>query len=308
MNILCTGGAGFIGSVLVETLLDSGHKVTVLDNFQHGENSLGHLCHWKTLSIVRGDAFHVGLVKVRDFDVVIPLAAVVGATACDADPTKAERTNEHAIQMLCLSMSNEQALIIPITNSGYGIGEPGQPCTEDSPLNPLSHYGRTKVAAEKYAMARENSISLRLATVFGMSARMRMDLLVNDLVWRAMRDRSVVIFEGHFVRNYIHVADVAQAFVHAINNFDAMKGNVYNVGLSDANLTKLELCARIKAQLPDFTYLEAPIGEDPDQRNYIVSNDKLEATGWNPSVSLDDGISELIKGYVSLNPMRYRNA
>jgi nucleoside-diphosphate-sugar epimerase len=196
---------------------------------------------------------------------------------------------------------------MPVTNSGYGIGEKGKFCTEETPLRPISTYGVTKVKAEEAVLKRENSISLRLATVFGMSPRMRLDLLVNDFVYRALHDRAVLIFEGYFKRNYIHVRDVVNVFLHAIANFEKMKGKPYNVGLDDANLSKLELCAVIKKHLPDFVYVEAPIGEDPDKRDYIVSNARIAATGFNPEWSLDRGIEELIKGFTILRNTIYSN-
>jgi nucleoside-diphosphate-sugar epimerase len=196
---------------------------------------------------------------------------------------------------------------MPVTNSGYGIGQPGIPCTEESPLNPISLYGTSKVEAEKAVLERENSISFRLATVFGMAPRMRLDLLVNDFVYRAVNDRALVIFEGHFKRNYIHIRDVARVFLHAIANFETMRGRPYNVGLEDANLSKLELCSVIQKHLPQFVYLEAPIGEDPDKRDYIVSNQRILSTGWKPAHSLDDGIRELIKGYRILKNSAYAN-
>jgi nucleoside-diphosphate-sugar epimerase len=204
-------------------------------------------------------------------------------------------------------LSRHQRLIMPITNSGYGVGEAGKACTEESPLRPVSLYGINKVEAEQIVLDRENSISLRLATVFGMSPRMRIDLLVNDFVHRAVNDRFVVLFEAHFKRNYIHVRDVARAFQHGLANFEEMRGRPFNVGLSDANLSKAELCERIKAQLPSFVYMEAPIGEDPDKRDYIVSNARIEATGYQPAYSLDDGIRELIKGFRMIRNSVYGN-
>jgi nucleoside-diphosphate-sugar epimerase len=196
---------------------------------------------------------------------------------------------------------------MPVTNSGYGVGEKGKPCTEESPLRPISTYGITKVKAEEAVLQRENSISFRLATVFGLSPRMRLDLLVNDFVYRAVNDRAVMIFEGHFKRNYIHIRDVVRTFLHGMAHFDGMKGRPYNVGLEDANLSKLELCAVIKRHLPKFVYLEAPIGEDPDKRDYIVSNARILATGFKPEWNLDRGIQELIKGYVILRNTIYSN-
>ena len=196
---------------------------------------------------------------------------------------------------------------MPVTNSGYGIGQPGISCTEESPLKPISLYGTSKVEAEQAVLERENSISFRLATVFGMASRMRMDLLVNDFVYRAVTDRALVIFEGHFKRNYIHIRDVARVFLHGLQNFETMRGRAYNVGLEDANLTKLELCAVIQKHLPKFVYLEAPIGEDPDKRDYIVSNQRILSTCWAPEWTLDRGIRELIKGYTILKNSSYAN-
>jgi nucleoside-diphosphate-sugar epimerase len=209
--------------------------------------------------------------------------------------------------MLLTLRSKEQRIILPNTNSGYGIGAGGVACTEKSPLRPISLYGRTKVQAEAAVLEAGNAITFRLATVFGLSPRMRIDLLVNDFVHRAVTDRAVTVFEGHAKRNYIHVRDVARAFLHALAHFDAMKNEAYNVGLSDANLSKLELCQEIKRHLPYFVFLEAPIGEDPDKRNYIVSNEKIERTGFRPRYSLHDGIQELIKGFTILRNGKYAN-
>jgi nucleoside-diphosphate-sugar epimerase len=240
-------------------------------------------------------------------DVIIPLAALVGAPMCNLDRTAAQTTNYDAVKMLCGLVSKEQWIIMPVTNSGYGIGEQGKFCTEDSPLRPISLYGVTKVQAEEEVLKRENSMSFRLATVFGMSPRMRTDLLVNDFVYRAIYDRAVVIFEGHFKRNYIHIRDIARLFVHGLKNFSHMRGKAYNAGLEDANLSKLELCAVIKKHLPSFVYLEAPIGEDPDKRDYIVSNARLLGTGFKTEWDLDRGIQELIKGYTILRNSIYSN-
>jgi nucleoside-diphosphate-sugar epimerase len=309
MRILVTGGAGYLGSVLVPTLLAHGHEVTVLDNFMFRQASLADCCHYETFQVVRGDARDEALVKklLARADLIIPLAALVGVPLCNSDATATLTTNQHAIEMLCRLASRDQWIMMPVTNSGYGIGEKDKYCTEDSPLRPLSTYGVTKVRAEQAVLARDNSLSFRLATVFGMSPRMRIDLLVNDFVYRAVHDRAVVIFEGHFKRNYIHIRDVARAFLHGIAHFDQMKGRPYNVGLDDANLSKLELCAVIQKHLPKFIYLEAPIGEDPDKRDYIVSNARLAATGFKPEWSLDRGIRELIKGYTILRNSLYGN-
>ena len=309
-NILITGGAGYLGAVLVGQLLELGNKVTVLDNFMFGPNSLLDCCHYDSFEVVRGDARDRGLLEklVKDKDVIIPLAALVGAPLCACDKIGAETTNTGAIKTLTEILSREQRIIIPITNSGYGIGQKGIYCTEQTPLNPVSFYGKTKVEAEKIALGRENSVSLRLATVFGASPRMRIDLLVNDFTYRAVRDRFIVIFEGHFKRNYIHIRDVARVFIHAMDKFDDMKNESYNVGLSDANLSKLELCAKIKEQIPDFVFLEAAMGKDPDKRNYIVSNEKIAKTGFSPDYSLEMGIAELIKSYTIINNSKYSNA
>jgi nucleoside-diphosphate-sugar epimerase len=309
LRILVTGGAGYLGSVLVPTLLEQGHSVTVLDNFLFNQSSLLECCANRRFSVVRGDCREASVLMrgLRDADLIIPLAALVGAPACDADPTAARSTNLEAIKLLIERRSPRQRILYPTTNSGYGIGEKGKFCTEESPLRPVSLYGVTKVEAERAVLDAGNSITFRLATVFGMSPRMRIDLLVNDFVYRAINDRTVVVFEGHAQRNYIHVRDVARAFLHAIGHFDNMRDQPFNVGLSDANLSQLELCARIKQHLPQFVYLEAPVGEDPDKRDYIVSNEKIERAGFRPAHSLDDGIGELIKGYTVLRNGRYGN-
>ena len=308
-SILVTGGAGYLGSTLVPELLKAGHKVTVLDNFMFKQNSLAHVCHDPNFTVERGDARDVETMKrlLKGADIVIPLAALVGAPLCKIDPIGATTTNKDAILAMLKLMSRDQWLLMPTTNSGYGVGEQGKFCTEETPLRPLSLYGRDKVEVEKAVLGCENAISFRLATVFGMSPRMRIDLLVNDFTHRAVTDRFVVLFEAHFKRNYIHVRDVARAFLHGIDNFDTMKGEPYNVGLSDANISKHELCERIKKHVPDFVFLEAPVGEDPDKRDYIVSNAKIEATGFRQAHSLDAGIRELIKGYAMIRNAVYGN-
>ena len=309
MNILITGGAGYIGSVLTPTLLTNGHAVTVVDNFMFRQNSLTDCCHYPAFHVVRGDCRDEATMKplIAKADVLIPLAALVGAPLCDRDPMAAQTTNLDAVAMLCRLASEQQWILMPVTNSGYGVGEKGKYCTEDTPLRPISLYGVTKVKAEEKVLERQNSISFRLATVFGMSPRRRVDLLVNDFVHRALSDRAVVIFEGHFKRNYVHVRDVVRAFLHGLDKFATMKGRPYNVGLDDANLSKLELCAVIKKHLPRFVFLEAPIGEDPDKRDYIVSNARIAATGFKPGWDLDRGIQELIKGFTILRNSLYSN-
>jgi len=308
-HILITGGAGYLGSIMVPALLDAGYRVTVLDNFMFKQNPLAHVCANPDFDVVRGDARDEALIKgiLKDVDVVIPLAALVGAPLCNMDRLGTETINRDAVVMLCQLMSKDQRILMPITNSGYGIGEKGKFCTEETPLRPISLYGTTKVEAEAAVLERGNAISFRLATVFGMAPRFRLDLLVNDFVYRAVHDRAVVLFEADFKRNYIHVRDVTNAFLHGLNNFDAMKDEPYNVGLSDANLSKRELCEKIHEHLPSFVFLEAPIGEDPDKRDYIVSNEKIEATGFKPAFSLDDGIRELIKGYRMIRNSQYGN-
>ncbi|MCI0704799.1 MAG: SDR family oxidoreductase [Planctomycetia bacterium] len=308
-TVLVTGGAGYIGSVLVPLLLRDGHVVHVLDNFRFDQTSLTECCIDPNFRVTHGDCRDIATLTraLRDADVILPLAAIVGAPACDRDPTAAVTTNLDAIKQLLSLRSKHQRVILPNTNSGYGIGEPESICTEDSPLRPISLYGRTKVEAERAVLEAGNALTFRLATVFGMSPRMRIDLLVNDFVYRAVTDRALVVFEGHAKRNFIHVRDVARAFRHAIDNFESMQGKPYNVGLSDANLSKLELCAAIRAQLPGFVYVEAAVGEDPDKRDYIVSNARIESTGFTPRVSLADGIRELIKGYTIVRNARFGN-
>jgi len=299
MRVLVTGGGGYIGSVLVHRLLFAQYEVTVLDNFKFNQTSLLGLCHNADLHIIRGDARDEETVMraVEGADFIIPLAAIVGASACSKDWIAAESTNVGAIRILTRCRSGEQKIIYPCTNSGYGIGEEGIYCTEETPLRPISLYGKEKVEAERIILDAGNSISLRLATVFGTSPFMRLGLLVNNFAYRAVTDGFVVLYQGHFKRNYIHVQDVAGAFIHCIRNFETMKNEVYNVGLSDANLSKRELCQEIKKQVPDFYFVEAEVGEDIDQRNYVIDNSKIEKTGFKCEFSLQEGITELIKGY-----------
>ena len=309
-KVLVTGAAGYIGSTLVPALLDAGYAVTALDNFMYGQDSLASVCYHPAFSLVRGDVRSAEVMRplVTGADIIIPLAALVGAPLCDRDPIAATTTNKDAIVNMLPWLGREQLVLLPITNSGYGIGEPGKYCTEDTPIRPISLYGRDKVAVEQILLERHpNAISFRLATVFGISPRMRLDLLVNDFTYRAYTDRFIVLFESHFKRNYIHVRDVARAFLHGIDHFDAMKGGPYNVGLSDANLSKNELCQRIQKYVPEFVPIEAPIGEDPDKRDYIVSNAKIEATGFRPDHSLDAGIQELIRGYRMIRNAKFGN-
>jgi nucleoside-diphosphate-sugar epimerase len=309
-NVLVTGGAGYLGSTLVPALLDRGFAVTVVDNFMYGQDSLAGVCYHPAFSLVRGDVRSMDTMRplLSRADIIIPLAARVGAPLCDRDPAAATSTNLQAIVDMLDGLSRDQRVLLPVTNSGYGVGEAGTFCTEETPIRPISLYARDKVEAERRLLEQHPSaVSFRLATVFGMSPRMRIDLLVNDFTYRACMDRFIVLFESHFKRNFIHVRDVTRAFLHGIDNFDAMKGQVYNVGLSDANLSKLELCQRIQQQLPSFVFVESAIGSDPDKRDYIVSNEKVERTGYRPAFSLDDGIRELIKGFAMIRNSKYAN-
>ena len=308
-NILVTGGAGYLGSTMVPDLLAVGHKVTVLDNFMFKQSSLNAVCHHPNFSVVKGDIRVESVMAplMKEADIIIPLAALVGAPMCSLDPVGASTVNHDAIDLMLKLLSRQQVVLMPTTNSAYGTGNENNFCTEESELRPISQYAKEKVAIEKELMQHENAISFRLATVFGMSPRMRTDLLVNDFTYRAVHDRFVVLFESSFKRNYVHVRDVSRVFQHAIDNFDAMKGQIYNVGLSDANVSKKELCEIIHKQLPDFTFIDAPVGKDPDQRNYIVSNDKIEATGFKTAYSLDAGIADLIKGYNMIKNSVYGN-
>ena len=308
-NILVTGGAGYIGSTLVPDLLSKKHKVTVVDNFMYDQTSLATSIRDRNFEIIFGDVRDESLMKklVSKADIIIPLAAIVGAPACDKDPVTAQSINKDSILWLLKQVSKSQQVIMPTTNSAYGSGDKNNFCDENSPLNPLSLYARDKVVVEKSLLEHENSTSFRLATVFGISPRMRLDLLVNNFTLRAITDGFVIVFEGHFKRNYIHILDVVQAFNLAIEKKDQFKGEIFNVGLSQANISKIELCQEIKKIVPDFLFLEAPLGKDPDQRNYIVSNKKIEALGFSPAVSLQEGLNELVKGLKMFNHKPFTN-
>lgn len=308
-KILVTGGAGYLGSTMVPDLLAAGHKVTVVDNFMFKQTSLNHVCHNSNFDVIKGDIRVESTIKplLKDADIVIPLAALVGAPICNLDPIGAQTTNHDAILMMMKHISKEQRILMPTTNSAYGTGDENNFCTEESPLRPISKYAIDKVEIEKHLMEHENAISFRLATVFGMSPRMRIDLLVNDFAYRAVYDRFVVLFESHFKRNYVHVRDVSRAFQHGINKFDEMRGQVYNVGLSEANVSKYELCVQIQKLIPEFVFVEAAVGKDPDQRNYIVSNEKIERAGFKTNVTLEQGLQELVKGFKMLKNTLYGN-
>ncbi|MEM4259548.1 MAG: NAD(P)-dependent oxidoreductase [Candidatus Pacearchaeota archaeon] len=308
-KILITGGAGYLGSIITRHLLEQGNKVTCLDNLMYHQRTPLMFIDNPNYDFVFGDCRNKSLLSdlVPKHDVILPLAAIVGMPACNMRPQEAIAINFEAIKNLDEIRGREQILIYPNTNSGYGTTTGETYCDENSPLNPISLYGKLKVNAEKLLLESENAISLRLATVFGISPRMRLDLLVNDFVWQAMTSGAVLIYEKNFKRNYIHIKDVARAFEHSINNFSIMKNNAFNLGLDNANLSKAELAAKIKEYLPRFTIVEGE-GKDPDKRNYIVSNQKIRKTGFSTKFSLDDGIQELIKGYQVLLPNNpYKN-
>jgi len=308
-HVLITGGAGYIGSILTEHLLRRGDKVTAVDTLMYGDHCLFQFCENPNYEFVRGDARDERIMKdlVPKADVIIPLAAIVGAPACAADPYLAKTINFDSVMLANKLRSQSQLVIYPNTNSGYGTKTGEAFCTEDSPLEPISVYGRTKVDAEMALLGSENSITFRLATVFGASSRMRVDLLVNHFTYAAVTDRYIVIFEKDFKRNYIHVRDVADCFIYAIENSAKMRGRPYNLGLDDANLSKEQLALKVKDHVPDFYIHFAPIGEDPDKRDYIVSNQRLREAGFEARRGLDAGIKELIKAYRTLGRKRYAN-
>ena len=302
MKILITGGAGYLGSVITKNMLDLGHEVTVVDNLTFKQTSPLQFTYNPKYNFIYGDVRNEGLLEklVKSHDVIIPLAAIVGFPACKADPKLSWDVNYEQVKNIVPHLSQNQLILYPNTNSGYGIGENQTECTEESPLNPISVYGESKCAAEK--LLSTSAVCFRLATVFGTSPRMRTDLLVNEFVYKAMTDKYIVVFEKHFKRNFIHIQDVANVFTYAIENYETMKNNVYNVGLSDANLNKEELLTKIKQYIPDFAISYSDYYEDPDKRDYIVSNKKIESIGWLPKYTLDDGIVELMKTYQVLIP------
>jgi len=308
MKVLVTGGAGYIGSILTPRLLQAGHKVTVIDNYMYRQHSLLELCSHPNFEIVRGDVRDHSIVykEAVKADAIIPLAALVGMPACRSNPVLARALNYEAVKFICDIKSPNQMLLYPNTNSGYGQGE-GSKFTEESVLNPVSVYGTTKVEAEKAVRDTPNSLVFRLATVFGVSPRMRLDLLVNDFSYRAWYDRYLVLFESKFIRNYVHVADVADAFNWSIKNWDKVKNEVYNFGLSDCNLSKMDLALEIQKVITDLHISEAPLSLDPDKRNYIVVNDKIESKGFKAQRSLQQGVRELIKSFQIIQPQVYSN-
>lgn len=308
-KVLLTGGAGYIGSVLTKSLLENNYHVNIVDNHMYDQFSLGHLLPHKNLNVLVEDVRNENIMTklISENDIIIPLAAYVGAPLCSKDPIGANSINKESIKFLLSKVSNQQLIIMPTTNSAYGDGQGNIYCDENSPLKPISKYAIDKVEVEKLLMERENSISFRLATVFGISPRMRLDLLVNDFVNRALKDKFIILFEGNFKRNYIHVSDVARSFVYALENQQKFTGEIFNIGLSNANLSKIELCKKIKKHIPEFYFKNAEVGKDPDQRNYIVSNKKIESFGFYPEVSIDEGISELIKCLPCLSQKKHGN-
>lgn len=308
-KILVTGGAGYIGSTLIPKLLAENNFVTVIDSLMYGQTSLLECCISPQFEFIKGDICDQDLMArlIPQFDVIIPLAAIVGAPACKRNPPLTKMINYDAQMFLVRQTSPQQMIIFPNTNSGYGVAENDAYCTEESPLRPISQYGRDKVAVEQALLGCNNAVSLRLATVFGVSPRMRLDLLVNDFTFRAFKDQVIVLFEEHFRRNYIHIRDVVKAFVFAIDNFGLMKDEAFNLGLSTANLTKRQLAEKIQQYVPELHLFSAAVGEDPDKRDYLVSNDKIESLGWLPDYTLDDGIQELLKSFQILRPNQFAN-
>jgi nucleoside-diphosphate-sugar epimerase len=302
MNILITGGAGYVGSMLIQKIFESDiefDKLTVLDNLMYRQTSLTQFCYHDKFEFIQGDVRHREefLPLVQKADVIIPLAAYVGFPACDRDVEAATKVNFEQIKFIIENTSRDQKIIYPNTDSAYGQTDGGEYCTEETPLVPTSHYGRTKTQSE-YALRDANrGIVLRLATVFGIAPRIRLDLLINDFTFKAVTDGYIVLFERHFKRNFVHVQDVATAFIFMLKNYEKYNGEVFNVGNTEANMTKLELCETIQKHVPKFSINVEEFNTDPDKRNYVVDNSKLENEGWSCEFSVDDGIRELIKAY-----------
>ena len=295
-KILITGGAGYIGSMLTTKLIEEGYKVTVIDSLQFSKNSLDHLFAHKNFKFIYGDVRNKNLIKknIKKHNIIIPLAALVGAPLCEKYKKEAKEINFESIKYMLKIINKKQKIIFPTTNSGYGIGQKEKYCDENSPLNPISFYGKTKAEAEKIVLEFDNSICFRLATIFGYSYRMRTDLLVNNFVYKALKSKKLKLYEPHFRRNYIHIIDVVRAFIFAIKNFNKLKSNTYNLGLSSANLTKLMLAKKIKKQFKEVKITIIRNRKDPDQRDYFVSNKKIEKKGFKPIISLEEGIAELL--------------
>ena len=306
-SVLITGGAGYLGSVLTEVLLNKGYRVTVLDNLIYKQTSVAPFAYHPNFDFVLGDVTNESTLKplVESHDVIIPLAAIVGMPACKAQPELTVKVNYEQVKNITQWVTKNQMVLIPNTNSQYGSST--EIITEESPFKPLSLYAETKCNAEKAVLDSGNGITLRLATVFGMSYRMRMDLLVNDFVYKSLENGYLVLFESHFVRNYIHVRDIANTFLFMIENYDKCNNNAFNVGLSSANCSKLVLAETIKKYIPELVIVQNDFKQDFDQRNYIVSNAKLESFGWQPQYSLDGGIQELIKGYKAITKFKNKD-
>ena len=309
MKILITGGAGYLGSVITRNLLKK-HEVIVYDNLMYNQTSLVDLCHHENFTYHYGDVREWSKLKylVEQVDVIIPLAALVGFPSCEKDKELATSINTTQIQNIVDVLSDDQMILYPNTNSGYGTRGDGM-VDETNELTPISHYGQTKCEAEDYIINESNGISFRLATVFGVSSRMRTDLLVNDFVYKLLTDRYITLFEHKFVRNFIHIQDVSRAFEYMINNYYTFNNEIFNLGLSDQNITKKQLVEKIQSHIPDTSVNYSDYYVDPDKRDYIVSNKKIEETGWKPIFTLDDGIKELIQSYKMIVPTQsqYRN-
>ena len=310
MNILITGGAGYLGNVIVRELLKEKFikKITIIDNFFFKQdNSILDFFSDEKINFIRGDVRNKILLKehLKKNDLIIPLAAIVGAPLSALYQTLTKQLNLQQIKNICDMKSTKQIVVLPVTNSGYGIGQKGKFYDENSPLNPISHYGVTKVQAEEYLLNFNNFLSLRLATVFGVSSRMRIDLLVNNFVYKANKYKKLILYESHFVRNFIHIKDVAHAMIFLIKNYDKTKNNIYNVGLEDANLTKKQLALKIKKKIKNLKVIENNFKKDPDKRNYIVSNKKIYNLGWNPKHSIDQGITELINYFTIFKNQKF---
>ena len=303
MKILITGGAGYLGSIITGRMLASGHHVTVLDKLIFNQISLLPYTSSSNFKFIHGDVRNTELLKklCSENDVVIPLAAIVGFPACAADPKLAHEINFEQISNI-INFAKGKKILYPNTNSGYGIGEGQTECTEESPLSPISIYGRTKCDAENLLKENTDAVIFRLATVFGVSPRMRTDLLVNDFTYKAITDKYIVVFEKNFKRNFIHIQDVASVFLFMLENYDSYKGEIFNIGLSSANLSKQELLEKIQTHVPNFAVSYNDYYEDPDKRDYIVSNVKVESTGWRPTWTIDMGIKELIMAYQMIIP------